>query len=64
MSVFAGEKKLFKGLYIEKNWDWSVKYPVIRISFGGGTVKNPTELNQSIDYSLRTTAEDYSLELS
>lgn len=31
-----GNKKLFKGLYLEKNWDWSKKYPVIKISFGGG----------------------------
>ncbi len=62
-AAFAGEKELFKGLYIEKNWDWTVKYPVIRISFGGGTVKNPTELNQSIDFTLRYTAKDYNIKL-
>jgi len=62
-AIFAGEKELFKGLYIEKNWDWSVKYPVIKISFGGGTVNNSEQLNQSIDYTLRQNAEDYQVEL-
>ncbi len=62
-AVFEGEKELFKGLYIENNWDWTVKYPIISISFGGGTVKNTTELNQSIDYTLRQNAEDHQVEL-
>ncbi|MCY4219746.1 MAG: AAA family ATPase [Gammaproteobacteria bacterium] len=26
---------LFRGLDIHPHWDWSVKYPVIRLSFGG-----------------------------
>ena len=38
-AAFAGEQELFKGLYIEKNWDWSVKYPVITISFGKVGIK-------------------------
>lgn len=33
-NVFEGNKELFKGLYIYDKWDWSVKYPVIKISFG------------------------------
>ncbi len=33
--LFEGEEELFKGLAIHNNWDWSVKYPVVRISFGG-----------------------------
>ena len=32
-SFFKGQKDLFTGLYIEDKWDWSVKYPIIRISF-------------------------------
>ena len=31
--LFQAKKELFKGLYIENEWDWSVKYPIIRISF-------------------------------
>ncbi len=56
-AVFAGEKELFKNLYIENNWDWSVKYPVIKISFGAGTVNNKEELkirlNEILDNNLR-----------
>ena len=35
-AAFAGEKELFNGLFLEKNWNWNVKYPVIKISFGKG----------------------------
>ena len=30
--LFQGEKKLFKGLKIEKKWDWSQTYPVIELN--------------------------------
>jgi hypothetical protein len=33
--VFEGNQKLFEGLYIYDKWDWSVKYPVIKLSFAG-----------------------------
>jgi hypothetical protein len=31
--LFEANKILFQGLWIENKWDWSVKYPVIHISF-------------------------------
>ena len=31
--LFKAKKELFTGLDIEDKWDWSVKYPIIRISF-------------------------------
>lgn len=31
--LFLGNKKLFKGLWIEDKWDWEKTYPVIKISF-------------------------------
>lgn len=34
-AIFEGRKELFTGLAVETRWDWSVKYPVIKISFGG-----------------------------
>ncbi len=34
-NIFEGNKKLFEGLYIYDKWDWSIKYPVIKISWGG-----------------------------
>ncbi len=33
--LFEGNESLFEGLDIHPHWDWSVKYPVIRLSFGG-----------------------------
>jgi len=33
--IFQGNRELFKGLYIYDKWDWSVQYPVIKISFSG-----------------------------
>lgn len=37
--LFAGNKALFKGLAAEKQWDWSVSYPVIRFSFANSYIK-------------------------
>ena len=31
--LFLGRKDLFEGLWIENNWDWSAKHPVIHLSF-------------------------------
>ncbi|MDD5028349.1 MAG: AAA family ATPase [Rhodoferax sp.] len=36
--LFEGHQALFTGLAAEARWDWSVKYPVLRISFGAGVV--------------------------
>ncbi|AEE53926.1 ATP-binding protein [Haliscomenobacter hydrossis] len=33
--IFQGEKELFKGLWIENQWDWSVQHPVVHLSFTG-----------------------------
>jgi hypothetical protein len=34
-AIFEGRKELFEGLYIYDKWDWSKKYPVIKISWDG-----------------------------
>ncbi len=33
--LFEGNEELFRGLHIHDRWDWEVKYPVVRLSFGG-----------------------------
>ena len=43
--LFAGNQALFQGLYAHDRWDWSIRYPVIRISFGGGVVQDPDQLS-------------------
>ncbi|MDR2115611.1 MAG: AAA family ATPase, partial [Planctomycetaceae bacterium] len=30
-ALFSGQKKLFEGLFIYDQWNWSQKYPVIRL---------------------------------
>ena len=63
-AAFAGEKKLFKGLFLEKIWDWDIKYPVINISFGRGTVTSVEMLNNAIYFTLTSNAKIYDIELT
>ena len=51
--LFAGNEPLFRGLAIHPQWDWSTPHPVIRISFGGGGVQDPAELEDKIGEQLR-----------
>lgn len=46
--AFEGNKELFIGLYLEKNQDWDIKYPVIRFDFGNGVLKEEQVLEQKI----------------
>jgi len=62
-AAFAGEKELFKGLYLEKNWDWHVKYPVINIDWGSGSVSSSDELDQRTYEILKEQANNYSITL-
>ncbi|MFN9680911.1 MAG: AAA family ATPase, partial [Bacteroidota bacterium] len=43
--IFEGNQKLFEGLYIHDKWDWSKKYPVIKLDFAAGGGKNQEELD-------------------
>ena len=63
-AAFAGEKKLFKGLFLENNWDWNIKYPVVNISFGRGTVESKEELNKVIIEILDDQAEEHDILLN
>ena len=39
--LFEGNEALFAGLAIHDKWDWTVRHPVLRLSFGGGNFKAP-----------------------
>ncbi|HYN79559.1 MAG TPA: ATP-binding protein [Lamprocystis sp. (in: g-proteobacteria)] len=54
--VFAGNEPLFRGLAIHPHWDWSVRFPVIRISFGGGVLRDRQELDERIGELLEDNA--------
>ncbi len=62
-AAFAGEKELFKDLFLEKNWDWDTKYPVIKVSFGGGTVSDIAGFQETANFSLQTIANKYNVKL-
>ena len=63
--VFEGNEPLFAGLDIHARWDWSVRHPVLRLSFGSGNFKEPgyveTNLMAQLDAVERRTgvASDY-----
>jgi hypothetical protein len=59
--LFEGNVSLFKGLAAESRWDWTVKYPVIRISFGGGVLGSVEDLNQSLHQQLTTLEQQFGL---
>ncbi len=42
--LFEGNEPLFAGLYIHDRWDWSVRHPVLRLSFGSGHFQRPDDL--------------------
>ena len=46
--LFEGNEPLFKGLDIYEGWDWSVRHPVVRLSFGGGNFKEPGYLHTNL----------------
>ena len=46
--LFEGNEPLFEGLYIHDHWDWSVRYPVVRLSFGSGNFNEPESLHKEV----------------
>ena len=46
--LFEGSEVLFEGLAIHEHWDWSVRYPVVRLSFGAGNFKQPGYLHVNL----------------
>jgi hypothetical protein len=59
--LFEGNQALFTGLYAEEQWDWSVKYPVLRISFGSGVHQQLASLEALIHEQLLGYEESYQL---
>ncbi|WP_056928766.1 ATP-binding protein, partial [Candidatus Symbiothrix dinenymphae] len=56
-AIFKGNKALFKGLWIENNWDWTQQFPVIRLDFGGMALHTPEALVRSLKASLKEIAQ-------
>jgi len=61
--LFEGNEPLFRGLYCHDKWDWSVKYPVIRLSFAEGVLKSSEELKEKIGEQLGIYQRAFGLQL-
>ena len=46
--LFEGNAPLFEGLDIYDHWDWSVRYPVVRIDFSNGDYGLPEHLQANV----------------
>jgi hypothetical protein len=46
--LFGSSEALFRGLTVHEHWDWERRYPVVRLSFGGGVVQSRGELDRRI----------------
>ena len=62
--AFAGNRKLFTGLYLENNWDWKKKSPVVRLDYSGGIVQSRERLDEKTNQRLDDQALEYSLKLT
>ena len=47
--LFSGSRELFAGLHAENHWDWEVRRPVLRISFGSGLFTEPDGVRRSFE---------------
>ena len=55
--LFEGNEPLFRGLAVHDRWDWSVRHPVLRLSFAGGSFKGPLDAQEDFLDQL-TSLED------
>ena len=46
--LFEGNEALFEGLAVHDTWDWSVRHPVVRLSFGSGYFRGPDDLRTEV----------------
>ena len=60
--LFEGRREFFQGLHAEQHWDWSQRFPVLRISFGKGQLRNRAELDLRIRLLLLENYESLGLE--
>lgn len=59
--LFEGNEPLFKGLAVHDQWDWSVKYPVLRFSFGSQNFRSEENLEMSLNKQLSHLEQHFSI---
>ena len=60
--LFEGNEPLFQGLAIHDQWDWSVKYPVLRFSFGRKNYRQPQALEEALHQQLTQLEQNFQIE--
>ena len=56
--AFEGNEPLFEGLAVHGDWDWSVRHPVLRLSFGSGTLRGASDLRADVADQLEAIESD------
>ena len=59
--LFEGNKSLFQGLAAHEQWDWSVKYPVLRFSFGSGDYSTLDHLKEDLNKQLTHLEQHFNI---
>ena len=62
--LFEGNQALFEGLFIHDKWDWTRRFPVVRISFGTGLLTTRAELDAKIHEILQDNQERLGVQCS
>lgn len=57
--LFEGNEALFQGLMVHDQWNWSVKYPVLRFSFGSGAFLQSDYLHANLMAQLDKLEEKF-----
>ena len=57
--LFEGNEALFEGLDAQNQWDWSVKYPVLRFSFGRKNYNQQQSLSESLNQQLTRFEQEF-----
>ena len=50
--LFEGSEALFEGLAVHDRWNWSVRHPVVRLSFGSGSFTAPGDVQARVTEQL------------
>ena len=62
-NLFEAKRELFQGLHAEANWNWDIKYPVIKLDMSGGS-NSVGALRTILEDRLRYEAERLNVELA
>ncbi len=59
--LFEGNEPLFQGLAIHEGWDWSVRHPVVRLDFAGGSFRSSEDLEADLTIQFDELEERFGL---